>query len=200
VQRAAFDAVAVGASAGGVSALQVLVEGLPADFPAAVLVVQHLDPRHKSLLASLLARRTQLPVKQAEDDEDVCPGTVYIAAPDTHLLVAGGRISLTSSELVHFSRPSVDLLFESVAANYGHRAIGVILTGSGQDGATGTRAVKERGGTTIVQDPAEAEHGSMPRAAFATGCVDFRLPLADIAPAILRLVFADAASLPEALP
>src|SRR5439155_21516310 len=108
-QGAAFDAVAIGASAGGVTALQAVIGALPARFPAAVLVVQHLDPRHKSLLADLLDRHAQMAVKEAVNGERIEPGTVYIAPPDTHLLVANGHISLTSSELVHFTRPSVDL-------------------------------------------------------------------------------------------
>ncbi|TMA38144.1 MAG: chemotaxis protein CheB [Deltaproteobacteria bacterium] len=187
-QGAAFDAVAIGASAGGVTALQAVIGALPARFPAAVFVVQHLDPRHKSLLADLLGRHAQMAVKEAVNGERIEPGTVYIAPPDTHLLVANGHISLTSSELVHFTRPSVDLLFESVAAAYRDRAIGVILTGSGLDGATGIRAIKEQGGTTIVQDPADALHPSMPSNAYATGCVDFKLRLDDVGPAIVRLV------------
>jgi two-component system, chemotaxis family, protein-glutamate methylesterase/glutaminase len=189
--QAAFDAVAIGASAGGVPALLALISSLPKDFPAAVLVVQHLDPRHKSLLAELLGRRATLPVKEAENGELISVGVVYIAPPDQHLLVANGRVSLTSSELVHYSRPSVDLMLESVAAAYGHRAIGVILTGSGSDGATGIRAIKEQRGTTLAQDPAEAAHRSMPANALSTGCIDFTLPLEDIGPALVRLVLAD---------
>ena len=193
MQDAAFDAVAIGASAGGVTALQTVISALPRGFRAAVLIVQHLDPRHKSLLADLLGRRAQLTVKEADDDEPIRPGTVYIAPPDNHLLVANGHVSLTSSELVHFTRPSVDLLFESVAAAFKDRAIGVILTGSGLDGATGIRAIKEQGGTTIVQDPAAADHPGMPANAYATGCVDFKLELDDIGPAIVRLVQPDGA-------
>ena len=172
------------------TALQAVVGALPARFPAAVFVVQHLDPRHKSLLADLLGRHARVAVKEAVNGELIQPGTVYIAPPDTHLLVANGHISLTSSELVHFTRPSVDLLFESVAAAYRDRAIGVILTGSGLDGATGIRAIKEQGGTTITQDPADADHPSMPANAYATGCIDFKLPLEDVGPAIARLVLA----------
>jgi two-component system, chemotaxis family, protein-glutamate methylesterase/glutaminase len=183
-----FDVVAIGASAGGVEALHVLVEALPADFLAAVLIVQHMDPRHRSMLAGLLARRCRLRVKQATNGEPVRPGTVYIAQPDAHLLVREGRLVLTDTKLVHFSRPSIDLLFESVADSYGDRAISVILSGSGVDGADGTRAVKAKGGTTIVQSPASAAHGGMPRAARATGCVDVTLPLEEIGPAIVNLV------------
>jgi two-component system chemotaxis response regulator CheB len=183
-----FDAVAVGASAGGVEALHVVVEPLPPDFPVPVLIVQHMDPRHKSLLASLLGRHCRLRVKQATDGEDVVGGTVYIAQPDMHLLVRNGKLMLTDTKLVHFSRPSIDLLFESVADEYGDRAIGVILSGSGVDGANGIRAIKGKGGTTIVQDPTQAAHPGMPHAAYVTGCVDFALPLEEIGPAITNLV------------
>src|SRR5262245_10129819 len=178
----------MGSSAGGVEALHVVVSSLPAGFPAAMLVVQHMDPRHKSLLAGLLGRRCLLPVKQASHDEPVRVATVYIAQPNAHLIVRGDRLHLTDSKLVHFSRPSIDLLFESVADAYGDRAIGVILSGSGVDGAAGIRAIKEKGGTTIAQDPATAAHAGMPHAARATGCVDFTLPLEDIGPAVVSLV------------
>jgi len=174
-----------------------VIGALPRRFPAAVLVVQHLDPRHKSLLAELLARRTPLTVKEAVDRERIETGTVYIAPPDNHLLVAHGHVSLTSSELVHYTRPSIDLLFESVAASYRDRAIGVVLTGSGMDGTTGIRAIKEQGGTTIAQDPQTAEYASMPAHACATSCVDFTLPLATIGPAVVSLVLGDAAALRE---
>jgi two-component system, chemotaxis family, protein-glutamate methylesterase/glutaminase len=183
-----FDVVAIGASAGGVEALHVLVEALPVDFPAPVLIVQHMDPRHRSMLAGLLARRSRLPVKQATNGEAVEPGTVYIAQPDAHLLVREGRLVLTDTKAVHFSRPSIDLLFESVADAYGDRAISVILSGSGVDGADGTRAIKAKGGTTIAQSPASAAHSGMPQAARATGCVDVTLPLEEVGPAIVNLV------------
>ena len=185
---ALFDAVTIGASAGGVEALHEVVGTLPAGFAAAVLIVQHLDPRHKSVLAYLLGRRARLPVKQAIHDEAIRAGTIYVAPPDMHLLVANGRLELSHSQLVHFTRPSIDLLFESVAGAYGDRAIGVVLTGSGIDGATGIKAIKGVGGTTIVQDPARSAHPGMPQAALATGCVDYRLPLEEIGPAIVQLV------------
>ena len=130
--------MAIGASAGGIEALHVVLESLPADFPAAVLVVQHLDPRHRSRLPDLLGRRCRLTVKEAIDGESVTGGTVYIAGPDVHLLVRDGRLVLTTTGQVHFSRPSIDLLFESVADAYGARAISVVLSGSGVDGADGT--------------------------------------------------------------
>jgi two-component system, chemotaxis family, protein-glutamate methylesterase/glutaminase len=183
-----FDVVAIGASAGGVEALHVVVEALPLDFPAPVLIVQHMDPRHRSMLAGLLARRSRLRVKQATNGEPVERGTVYIAQPDAHLLVRDGHLVLSDTKLVHFSRPSIDLLFESVAEAYGDSAISVILSGTGVDGADGTRTIKAKGGTTIVQSPASAAHAGMPQAARATGCVDVTLPLEEIGPALVNLV------------
>lgn len=183
-----FDVVAIGASAGGVEALHVVVSALPADFPAGVLIVQHMDPRHKSMLAGLLARRCVLPVKQASAGEEVRPGVVYIAQPDAHLLVRERRLVLSDTALVHFSRPSIDLLFESVADAYGDRSIAVVLSGSGVDGADGVRAIKAKGGTTIAQHPGSAAHAGMPQAARATGCIDVTLPLEDIGPALVSLV------------
>jgi two-component system chemotaxis response regulator CheB len=185
---AQFDVVAIGSSAGGVEALHSVVSAFPRHFPAAVLVVQHMDPRHKSLLAGLLARHCRLPVREATNEGLIGGGIVHIAQPDAHLIVRNGRLVLTDTKLVHFSRPAIDVLFESVADSYGDRAIGVILSGTGLDGAAGIRAIKAKGGTTIAQDPRTAAHAGMPEAARATGCVDFILALADIGPAIVSLV------------
>jgi two-component system chemotaxis response regulator CheB len=184
----AFDVVAIGASAGGIEALHSLIGALPLSFPAAVLIVQHMDPRRKSFLAELLGRHSKLAVRAAIDGELVQPGTVRIAPPDMHLIARDGRLVLTDTKPVHFSRPSVDQLFASIADEYGPRAIGIILTGSGVDGAAGVRAMKAKGGTIIVQDPASAAHDGMPRAARATGCADFTLALIDIGPAVENLV------------
>lgn len=181
-----FSIVAVAASAGGIHALATVLGGLEADLPVPVLVVQHLDPRHRTVLAEILDRRTDLHVKLAEEGESARPGTVYIAPPDRHLLVGpDGTLSLSQSELVHFLRPSADLLFESVAGAYGARAIAVVLTGTGNDGAMGVDAVKSRGGTVIAQDPQTAEFRGMPEAAEGTGTVDFVLPLNEI-PTVIR--------------
>jgi len=182
-----FNVVAIGASAGGVEALHVVINSLPVDFPAAVLIVQHMDPRHRSLLAQLLRRHSRLPVKQASDGEVLRPGTVYLAAPDAHLLVREGRLVLSDRPQVHFSRPAIDLLFASVAEAYADRAVGVVLSGTGLDGADGVRAIKARGGTTIAQAPASAAHAGMPQAARATGCADHVLPLEAIGPALVEL-------------
>ena len=187
--RGAFDVVAIASSAGGLAALTKTLSGLPADLPAGILVVQHLDPRHRSLMAEILSKRTELLVKQAEEGDVLVAGTVYIAPPDRHLLAnADGTLALTQTELVHFVRPSADLLFESVAAAYRERAIAVVLTGSGSDGAMGVRAIKKTGGTVLVQDEESSEFFAMPSAAIETGDVDFVLPLGDISAALLSLV------------
>lgn len=186
---AAFDIVAMAASAGGLTALSQVLAGLPGDFPAAIVVVQHLDPRHRSLMATILSRRTPLQVKQAEEGEGVVAATVYIAPPNRHLLVnPDGTLSLSQSELVHFVRPSADLLFESVAASYRERAIAVVLTGTGSDGAMGVQAIKKMGGTVIAQDETTAEFFGMPGAAIHSGSVDFVLPLDEISTALIALV------------
>lgn len=186
---AAFDVVALAASAGGLTAISKVMAGLPANFPASIVVVQHLDPRHRSLMADILSRRTSLRVKQAEEGDRLTTGTVYIAPPDRHLLVNPDEtLSLSQSELVHFLRPSADLLFESVAASFKDRVIAVVLTGTGSDGAMGVKAIKKMGGTVIVQDEKTAEFFGMPGAAIQTGQTDFILPLDEIASALVRLV------------
>jgi two-component system chemotaxis response regulator CheB len=153
------------------------------------VIVQHLDPRHRSLIAEILSRQTRMHVKQAEEGEPLEPGTVYIARPDRHLLVnADDTLSLTQTELVHFVRPSADLLFESVAASHRERAIAVVLTGTGSDGVMGVQAIKKMGGTVIAQDKASAEFFGMPNAAIQAGSVDFTLPLLEIPEALITLV------------
>jgi len=186
---AAFDVVAMAASAGGIAALGRVLADLPPDFPAAIVVVQHLDPRHRSLMADILRRRTELAVVQASEGDRMVPGTVYIAPPDRHLLVnSDGTLSLTQSELVHFVRPSADLLFESVAASYKDRAIAVVLTGTGSDGSMGIGAIKKMGGTVIAQDERTAEFYGMPAAAIKSGNADFILPLEEIPSALVTLI------------
>jgi two-component system chemotaxis response regulator CheB len=187
-----FDVVVVAASAGGISALSKLFSGLPADLPVPLVVVQHLDPRHRSLLAEVLARRTRLHVRQVRDGEKLEAGTIYIAPPDNHVLAnSDGTIALSHSELVHFVRPSADLLFESAAGAYRDRVIAVVLTGTGSDGNMGVRAVKAVKGTVIAQDPADAEFDGMPKAAVSTGDVDFVLPLDEIPNALVTLIIGE---------
>ncbi|MDJ0747225.1 MAG: chemotaxis protein CheB [Xenococcaceae cyanobacterium MO_167.B27] len=184
-----FDIIAIAASAGGLNALSTVLSGLPANFPATIVVVQHLDPRHRSLMADILSRRTSLKVKQAQEGDHLEQGMVYIAPPNRHLLVnPDGTLSLTQSELVHFVRPSADLLFDSVAASHKERAIAVVLTGTGNDGTMGVQAINKMGGTVIAQDKETAEFFGMPSAAIETGVVDFVLPLTEIASALISLV------------
>jgi len=186
---AQFDVVALASSAGGIAAISHILESLPAGFPAAIVVVQHLDPRHRSLMAEILRRRTPLEVVQAAEGDRIRPGTVHVAPPDRHLLVnRDGSLSLSQSELVHFVRPSADLLFESVAASYEERAIAVVLTGTGSDGSLGIGAIKKMGGTVIAQDQESAEFFGMPAAAIKSGHADFILRLDEIPLALTTLV------------
>jgi two-component system, chemotaxis family, protein-glutamate methylesterase/glutaminase len=187
--QASFKVVGLAASAGGLSALSEVLAALPGDFPAPVVLVQHLDPKHRSLMAEILGRRTRLQVRQAAEGDRIAPGGVWVAPPAFHLLVNGdGTLSLTRTELVHFVRPSADLLFESMAAGYRDRSIAVVLTGTGMDGEMGVRAVKSVGGIVIAQDQETSEYFGMPGAAIKTGCVDFILPLDRIAATLIALV------------
>lgn len=184
-----FGVVAIAASAGGITALGRVLGGLPTGFPVPVMVVQHLDPRHKTVIAEVLGRRANMPVRLAREGEKTEAGVVYIAPPNRHLLVGiDGVLTLSSSELVHFVRPSADLMFESVAGSYGSRAIACVLSGTGSDGVMGASAIKSRGGTVIAEDPEQAEFRGMPEAVVASGMVDFILPLDEIAAVIRGLV------------
>ncbi len=181
--------VAMASSAGGLAALSAVLSAFPADFPAAILVVQHLDPVHTSHLAEIMERRIAIHATQAHDGERVRHGTAYFAIPDRHLLLNNdGTLSLTSAPAVHFVRPAADLLFSSVAASSGDQAIAVVLSGGGSDGAEGVVAVAKAGGTVIAQDEQSSEFFSMPRAAIETGRVDHVLPLDSIADCIMKLV------------
>ena len=177
-----FDVVGMAASAGGLSALTKVLSPLPAAFPCAIVIVQHVDPNRRSLMAEILSRSTRLSVKQAEGGDKIYPGNVYIAPPDQHVLVSpDGSISLSKTELVHYVRPSADQLFESLASSFKERCLVVVLTGTGEDGNHGVEAVKKVGGMVVVQDEGTSEYFGMPRAAIQTGCVDRILPIGDIA-------------------
>jgi two-component system, chemotaxis family, protein-glutamate methylesterase/glutaminase len=187
--------VAIAASAGGLTALTTLLGGLPRQFPVPLAIVQHLDPNHASFLADILSRRTQLSVKEAVAREVMRAGVAYVAPPDWHLLVGGGRcISLTHTEPIHHARPSADVLFASAARACGSRVIAVVLTGAGSDGAAGACLVKSGGGLVIAQDEASSAFFSMPQAAIATGIVDFVLPLDAIADKLVELTSHDVAN------
>jgi len=181
------------ASAGGLAALSVILAGLPGDFPAAIAIVMHLSPDHKSILAELLSRRTHLVVKQAQTGDVLCPACVFIAPPNQHLFVAqGGRLKLSSSaaEKVHYARPSAEPLFASVAAVYKKNAIAVVLTGGDGDGSFGVQIISDQGGKVIAQDRPTSQDFSMPETSIKTGDVDFILPLDEIAPKLIELVAA----------
>ena len=176
-----IDAVAIGASAGGVEVLSVLLSSLPASCRASFFIVMHIPRERPSLLAEVFNARCALPVREAEDKEPVQPGTVYFAPPDYHLLLDRGPIlALSSDEPVHFSRPSIDVLFDSAADIYGERLLGLILTGANQDGAEGLAAVGRAGGRTVVQEPGGAAVPFLPEAALQVGPVDFVLSLAQL--------------------
>jgi len=175
------DAVAIGASAGGVEALSMLLAALPASCRLSFFIVLHIPRERPSLLAEVFGGRCALPVKEAEDKEPIQPGTVYVAPPDYHLLIdQGPAFALSSDEPVHFSRPSIDVLFDSAADIYGERLVGVILTGANQDGAEGLAAVGRAGGRTVVQDPVSAAVAYLPEAALKEGPVDLVLSLAQL--------------------
>ncbi len=176
-----IDAVAIGASAGGVDVLSVLLSALPADCRASFFIVVHIPRERPSLLSEVFGARCALPVREAEDKEPVQPGTVYFAPPDYHLLLdRGPAFALSSDEPVHFSRPSIDVLFDSAADIYGERLLGLILTGANQDGAEGLAAVGRAGGRTVVQDPGGAAVPFLPEAALQQGPVDFVLSLTQL--------------------
>jgi len=162
------EAVVIGASAGALEALSMILPSLPADFRLPVLIVVHVPADRKSILAELFQAKCHIKVRQAEDKEPICGGTAYFAPPDYHLLVETSKsLSLSNDEPVLFSRPSLDVLFESAADAYGPGLIGIVLTGANQDGAKGLKAVAEAGGMAIVQNPEGAYASAMPEAAIA---------------------------------
>ena len=158
------DLVAIGASAGGLAAVCTIIGLLPPDFGIPVAVVQH-RAKESELLASLLQDCTQLKVMEVEDKQPVAPGCVYVAPPDYHLLIDQGTFALSTDELVLYSRPSIDVFFDSAADAYGAGVIGIVLTGANSDGSKGLKHIVERGGQAFVQDPATAEVDVMPEAA-----------------------------------
>jgi two-component system chemotaxis response regulator CheB len=185
---AGHDLVVVGASWGGLDALRMLLGGLPADLDAAVVVAQHRGPEsHPTAFRDLLRSAAQLSVCEADDKDDLKRGTVFLAPPDYHSLIDGDHVSLSVDERVSYSRPSIDVLFESAADTFREGCVGVVLTGANDDGARGLRSIFDHGGAAIVQDPATAERAEMPRAAIAAVPDATVLPLDQIAPALVEL-------------
>lgn len=172
-----YEIVLIGTSWGGLSAVSKVVETLPSTFALPLVVVQHRSPDAPGLLAELLQSHTRLRVMEVEDKQGIVPGHVFIAPPNYHLLIDRGAFSLTTDSPVRYSRPSIDVTFSSAADEYGRRAIGIVLTGANEDGSLGLKRIADRGGYTIVQDPATAESPIMPQAALRTVSKARVLPL-----------------------
>jgi two-component system chemotaxis response regulator CheB len=184
-----YEAVVIGVSAGGLGALSVILKALPGNYPLPLIVIQHRAKEERTLLEEILQAKCHISIRQADEKEKIEGGRVYIAPPDYHLLIERDRsFSLTCDEPVNFSRPSIDLSFETASEVYGDKLVGVILTGANSDGAAGIRAVKERGGLTIAQDPASSLFPDMPRAAIDTGSVQRVLTATEIKNFLLDLV------------
>ncbi|HKW76034.1 MAG TPA: chemotaxis protein CheB [Terriglobales bacterium] len=180
--------IVIGCSVGGVEALQEIVRGLPKNFPATVFVAMHLAPQSTSVLPKILERAGPLPAHHPSDGEPIRTGHIYVAPPDQHLLIERDRIHLTSGPKENRHRPAIDPLFRTAARWYGARVIGVILTGSLDDGTAGLLAVKKRGGIAIVEDPDSAFCGDMPRNAMETAHADYVEPLDRIPELLAELV------------
>ena len=178
--------VVVGASTGGLKALQTLLSSLPAEFPLPIAIVQHRGTDSESL-SEFLRESSKLLIKEPEDKEPIENGTVYLAPRDYHLLIENGSFALSTESPVAYARPSIDVLFESAADEFEDRSIGVILTGANRDGARGLRKIKTHGGLTIVESPESAKCREMPDSAIAMSTVDWILPLEEIGPCLERL-------------
>ena len=177
----AFEIVVIGTSTGGLKALQTVLSGLSPEFPLPIVIVQHRGIGVESGLCEFLNQLSSVPVSEPEDKEPVTAGHVYLAPRDYHLLIANRSFALSTDPPVGFARPSIDVLFESTADEYGEHAIGVILTGKNRDGARGLASIKARGGLTLVEEPGSAACREMPDAALALTKADWILPLEDIA-------------------
>src|SRR5262249_3929314 len=189
---------AIGASAGGIKALQSFFEELPAQVGAAFVVILHLDPGHQSELARIIAARARMPVFEVDRDRPIEADKIYVIPPNRQLRVSADQISSTPFDEPRGQRAPIDHFFRSIADAHGD-GLAIILTGAGADGAVGVKAVKEGGGLILVQDPDEAEYPSMPRSAIASGVADFILPVREIAKRLPRLIAEKHEIPPEAL-
>jgi two-component system, chemotaxis family, protein-glutamate methylesterase/glutaminase len=181
------DIIVIGASAGGVAAVSELVKGLPADLDAAIFVVVHVPGHSKSMLAKILSRKGELPAISPVDGERIEHGRIYVAPPDRHMLIKQGYVRLVHGPRENGSRPAIDPLFRTAARVYGKRVVGVVLSGTLDDGTAGLIAVKKRGGIVIVQDPEEATYSGMPNSAIEHNTVDYVLPVSEIASTLVML-------------
>ncbi len=187
-----YRAVVIGVSAGGMNVLGKILPALPADFPVPLIIVQHVSPHSDNYMIRYFDQQSQLTVKEADEKETIRPGHVYFAPPNYHLLIENDfTFSLSVEERVNFSRPSIDVLFETAADVWCPNMIGIILTGANNDGSKGLQKVKKCGGFTIVQDPGEAEAAAMPVAAIHLTGPDRILKSTEIAPLLIRMMKAD---------
>jgi two-component system chemotaxis response regulator CheB len=178
-----YEVIAVGASWGGLDAVATLLEGIPSELEQAIVIAQHRSPESsRGVLESLLQGHSDRPVREPHDKDPIEASHVYVAPPDYHLLVDGGRFALSLDARVQYARPSIDVLFESVAETYRDRAVGIVLTGANADGAAGLAAIKRNGGVGIVQDPRTATRRTMPDAAIAAVDADAILALEEMGP------------------
>jgi two-component system chemotaxis response regulator CheB len=187
-RNARIEAIVIGGSAGALEALSEILPAFPAGFPIPIALVLHVPPNRPSFLVEVIGARTALRVKETEDKEDLMPGTLYLAPPNYHVLVERRRcFSLSVDEPVHFSRPAIDVLFDSAADAFGPAVAGVLLTGANEDGAHGLMRIEEAGGMVIVQSPETAPVRTMPEAALRLLKCPHLLPLADIGAFLVRL-------------
>ncbi|MFO0736621.1 MAG: chemotaxis protein CheB [Labilithrix sp.] len=185
--------VVVGTSAGGLRALEKIIGALPATYGLPIVVVQHRS-KESDAFADVMKSLVSLPVREAEDKEPIVAPGVYLAPPDYHLMLEPGRLALSTDDSVNFSRPSIDVMFESAADAYGPGTVGLLLTGANSDGTRGLAKIRAAGGYAIVQDPATAESSEMPGAAIKDGAVDKVIPLDEISKELIRIAPARARS------
>jgi two-component system chemotaxis response regulator CheB len=183
-----YEAIVIGTSAGGLLVLTTLLEALPADFSIPLIVVQHRSKDERNLLEEVLSRKCKIAIKQADEKEKIEKGSVYFAPPDYHLLIEKDHtFSLNFDTKVNYSRPAIDILFETAAYVFKEKLLAMILTGANADGAVGIKTIKKQGGTTIAQKPATAQFPAMPQAAIDTGCIDKILEINEIKDLLMQV-------------
>ena len=188
IQSQALNAIVIGTSAGGVEALTRILPSLPATMPIAILIVVHIPRERPSLLTDIFRQKCAMRVEEGIDKADIKPGHIYFAPPDYHMLVdAGPQIALSVDEVIQFSRPSIDVLFESAADVYGKKLLGILLTGGNEDGASGLAYIARCGGMTVLQDPAEAAAPAMPESALKVMTPTHVLRLDEIAALLMTI-------------
>jgi two-component system chemotaxis response regulator CheB len=183
-----YEAIVIGTSAGGLFALSTVIEALPADFCLPIIIVQHRSKDERTLLEEVLQAKSKIKIKQADEKEKIENSIIYFAPADYHLLIEKDRtLSLSCDDRVNYSRPSIDVLFETAAPVYLEKLLAIILTGSNSDGAEGIKMVKAAGGTTIAENPATAQYPVMPKAAIDTGCIQYILSIEKIKDFLLSI-------------